>query len=53
MTKVCKHKYINFFDGYYNEDRRQKIRDLLAISKEEKKIEYESLDIPEDQLDII
>ena len=53
IEAIVEHKYNNFFDGYYNEERRQKIRDLLAKSKEEKKIEYESLDIPEDQLDII
>ena len=53
IKALVEHKYNNFFDGYYNEERRQKIRDLLAKSKEEKKREYESLDIPEDQLDII
>ena len=53
IETIVEHKYNNFFDGYYNEERRQKIRDLLAKSKEEKKIEYESLNIPEDQLDII
>lgn len=53
IETIVEHKYNNFFDGYYNEERRQKIRDLLAKSKEEKKREYESLNIPEDQLDII
>lgn len=53
IEALVEHKYNNFFDGYYNEERRQKIRGVLAKSKEEMKIEYESLNIPEDQLDII
>lgn len=46
-------KYSKFFDSYYNGERKEKIRELLAKSKEEKKKEYKDLGIPEEQLNII
>lgn len=46
-------KYISFFETYYSESKKEEIRDILKKTKEEKKQEYASLGIPEEQLDII
>ena len=46
-------KYKDFFEKHYTEDRKSKIRELLSKSKTEKKEEFKSLGIPDEQLDII
>lgn len=53
IEELVELKYSKFFDGYYNGERKEKIRELLAKSKEEKKKEYKDLGIPEEQLNII
>ncbi|MGM9881636.1 MAG: hypothetical protein ACI31S_02195 [Bacilli bacterium] len=46
-------KYENFFENYYNDEKKEEIKSNLAKSKIEKKEEYSSLGISDEQLEII
>lgn len=50
---LVEQKYEDFFENYYNDEKIKEIRNNLAKSKIEKKQEYSSLGISEDQLEII
>jgi len=53
ISKLVENKYKSFFETYYSESKKEEIREILKKSKEEKKQEYASLNIPEEQLDVI
>lgn len=53
IISIVEQKYQNFFETYYSEAKKEEIRSFLKKSKEEKKEEYVSLGITEEQLDVI
>lgn len=50
---LVEQKYKDFFASYYDENKKEEIRQLLSKSKLEKKEEFRELKIPEEQLDVL
>ena len=53
VSSLVEQKYKSFFESYYNENKKNEIRQFISKEKEEKKEEFKKLGIPSEQLDII